>query len=219
MADSTDNSLFREIDEELRQEKYAQLWSKYGRYVIAGAVALILSVGGFQGWKAYDIKSRTEDGERFARALDVTTDGGTNAAYEAFAKLSEDARSGYALLSQFRAAALLAKQGELDAAIAAYEKLATDGGVDAIYQGLAVIQGALLELDTAEPEALGQRLAPLTADDSPWRFSAKEISALLARRSGDTARARDLYTELANDAATPQGIKARAGEMLSVLGK
>jgi len=219
VADTTDDSLFREIDEELRQEKFTQLWNRYGRAVIAGAVALVLAVGGFQGWKAYDIKSRSEDGERFARALGLPADGGSNASYEAFVKLSGNARSGYALLSRFQAAALLAKQGERDKAVAAYDKLATDGGIDAIYQGLAVILRALLELDTADPDVLGRRLAPLTADDSPWRFSAKEISALLAQRSGDTARARSIYTELANDAAAPQGIRARAGEMLLVLGK
>ena len=41
--------LFREIDEELRQERFEKLWQNYGKYVIGAAVAVVLSVGGWKG--------------------------------------------------------------------------------------------------------------------------------------------------------------------------
>ena len=39
--------IFREIDEELRQERFEKLWQRYGKVVIAAAVGIIVSVGGF----------------------------------------------------------------------------------------------------------------------------------------------------------------------------
>ena len=219
MADSTDDGLFREIDEDLRQEKYGVLWKKYGNTIIAGIVVLIGSVAGYQGWKAYDIDSRLADGERFARALNLPAGDGSDAALQAFNRLADEGRSGYAMLSRFQAAALLGERGERAQAAAAYDELASDGSIDAIYQGLAVILGALVDLDNADGEALMRRLAPLTADDNPWRYSAKEITALVAGRQGDTARAREIYGALASDAGAPQGVRTRAGEMLAVLGK
>jgi len=66
-------------------------------------------------------------------------------------------------------------------------------------------------------DALTARLGPLLAADSPWRFSARELSALIALRKGDTEQARASYTALADDPKTPSGARARAAEMLRAL--
>ena len=34
------SDIFREVDEELRQEKLSQLWKQYGLYIIIGAVGI-----------------------------------------------------------------------------------------------------------------------------------------------------------------------------------
>ncbi len=220
MADPVQDSLFREIEEDLRHERFAKLWKRYGNYVIGAAFAVVLSVAGYQGWRAYDIATRQSDGERFAEALKLAGDNQTQAAEEAFAGLAADATRGYALLARFQEAALLAKGGER-AAAAAYEDLAADSGVDAVYRDLAVILGALHEMNGTGAGAgdLSNRLAPLTADGNPWRHSAKELTAVLAARAGNRTKARELFTALAADVTAPQGIRARAGEMLAILGQ
>ena len=217
MADPVQDSLFREIEEDLRQEHWAKLWKRYGNYVVGAVVALVLSVAGYQGWRAYDIATRQSDGERFAAALALAGDKQTQAAAEAFAGLAADATAGYALLARFQEAALLAKRGE--PAAAAYADLAQDPGVDAVYRDLAVILGAFHEMNGPGAGDLSARLAPLTADGNPWRHSAKELTAVLAARAGDRTKARALFTALAADATAPQGIRARAGEMLAILGQ
>jgi hypothetical protein len=58
----------------------------------------------------------------------------------------------------------------------------------------------------------------LTAGNSPWRHSALELTALLAQRSGDAAKAREIYTSLADDPTTPRQLRGRAAEMVAVLG-
>ena len=47
MADynAEQENLFKEIDEDLRQERFAKLWKKYGPYIISAAVALVLVAG------------------------------------------------------------------------------------------------------------------------------------------------------------------------------
>ena len=111
VADKTDNVLFREIEDELRKERAKKLWKNYGRYIIATAVALVIGVAGYQGWRTYDISSRTADGERFAAALKLAADNHSEQAATAFANISQDAVSGYAMLSRFREAGLLVSSG------------------------------------------------------------------------------------------------------------
>ena len=216
MADPVEDSLFREIEEDLRQEHWAKLWKRYGNYAVGAVLALVLSVAGYQGWRAYDIATRQSDGERFAAALKLADDKQTQAAAEAFAGLAADATAGYALLARFQEAALLAKRGD---PAAAYAELAQDPGVDAVYRDLAVILGAFHEMNGPGAGDLSARLAPLTADGNPWHHSAKELIAVLAARAGDRTKARALFTDLAADATAPQGIRARASEMLAILGQ
>ncbi len=219
MADPVQDSLFREIDEDLRQERYAKLWKAYGKYLAAAAVALVLSVAGYQGWRAWDTSTRSALGERFDAAQRLARGDQTEAAARAFAELAADSSGGYALLARFQEAALLAKRGGKVAAAGVYRVLAEDSGVGALYRDLAVVLGALLEMDGPDPGALTRRLAPLTADDNPWRHSAREITAILAHRGGDRAKAKALFVGIAADPSAPQGMRRRAAEMLAILEK
>ncbi len=219
MADHTQDNLFREIDEDLRQERYTKLWKKYGSYVIAAAVALIVGVAGFKGWEAWDIKTRRAEGEQFNNALQLVADKQTAAAREAFAQIAVESGAGYAMMARFNEAALLADGGDRASATAAYRELAADTGIDPLYRDLATLLGVLHQMTGADPGDLRQRLAPLTADDNPWRFTAKELTAVLALRSGDREKAREIFTILAGDALAPQGLRTRAGEFVAIIGE
>jgi len=221
VADPVQDSLFREIDEELRHEQFGKLWKRYGQYVIVAVLALVVSVAGFQGWRAYDISTRRSDGERFAKALALAGNDQTQAAAKAFAKVAADARRGYGMLARFQEAALLARRGEQEAAAAAYRELARDTGIDATYRDLAVILGVIHDMNGTGTGALelSDRLAPLTAGTNPWRHSATELTALLAAGAGNRTKARKLFTGLAADVTAPHGIRARAKEMLAILGQ
>jgi len=218
VADQVQDSLLREIDDELRHEKYAKLWKKYGNYVVAFAVLLVVGVAGYQGWRSWDLKTRTEQSDRFLAALDLRADGNLEAARKAFADLAGDAGKGYATLARFQEAAVLDSMGDRKGALAAYGALSADGSVPESFRQLAIVLGALLELDTADPAQLTDRLAPLTAAGNPWRFNALEITGLLAVRTGNIEKARETFTQLSGDAQTPPGIRGRASEMLAVLG-
>ena len=49
--------IFREIDEELRQERYERLWRSYGKYVIGIGVALVITLLGWKSWDYYIVNA------------------------------------------------------------------------------------------------------------------------------------------------------------------
>ena len=53
VADNTADPLLKEIDEELRHERFAKLWQRFGNWVIGVALAVVVVVAGHQGWKSY----------------------------------------------------------------------------------------------------------------------------------------------------------------------
>ncbi len=217
MAKPVEDSLLREIDEDLRRERYALLWKRYGWVIITLVVALVLGVAGYEAWRSYQQRVHVQSGERFAAATALAETDPAMAA-GAFKELAESAPRGYEILARLREAAIHVENNDFSAAAPVYNRLAQETS-DPLYGDLAVLlkvtaamRAAVTPDDAAE---LAEQLSPLTASDRPWRYSARELSAHLALRSGDRERARELLAELSVDAQAPEGIRARAEEMLS----
>ena len=208
--------IFKEVEEDLRRDQAARLWQRYGRFAIAAAVLLVLSVAGFKAWEYWDNEQRTERSARFAAALARAAQGEDAMASQEFAALAE-AGGGYGVLAAFNQARLSAEAGDVDAAIAIWDRLAQNGETDAAFRGAAVLLSVMHQADRADPAVLEARLEPLTAADGGYRPLALELTAALALRQGDRARARDLYTQVADDLEAPPGMRARAAQMLSAL--
>jgi len=122
------------------------------------------------------------------------------------------------VLARLQDGALKAKAGDNAAAAAIYDGIAADSGVDPLFRDLAQVLSALTTFDTADPAQLAGRLQPLAEGNGPWRFSAKEISGHLALKAGDTARAKTLFAQIADDPRAPEEARSRAAAMASTLG-
>ncbi len=211
--------IFNEVDEELKQDNAKQLWDRYGRYIAGVAVLIVLATAAHVGWKEYVQNRQEAYSEQFMAALSMSGDKKHTEAAAVLAQLSRDASGGYATLARFREAVERTAAGEASAAVDIYDAVADDGGVDTLYQGLAVLNAVLLRIDDGDPVKLTASLEPLAAPESPWRHTAGELIAVLALRSGDVAKAREGYRKLADDLKAPQGARARATEMLRTFGK
>ena len=219
MAEPVEDSIFREIDEELRQENFAKLWKRYGNVIIAGAVVLVVAVGGYQGWQTYDLSNRTQQGERFDTALRSVQVGSVESALSELKVLHDDSGAGYRLLSAFQNAGLQARMGDETSAAASYDRIAEDSGFDQIYRDLARLLAATILINTENSDQeIISRLQSLNTTDNPWRHGTRELLAVAAERSGDKEKSRSLFKALSEDATAPQGIRQRASEMLAALG-
>ena len=219
MGGKTLADIFREVDEDLRHQRYSELWGRYGTYVIGAALAIVLAVAGGQGWRTYQTSAQEEEGQRFARAIGAAERGETDAAAAAFAGLAAEASSGYAILARFRQAAVLTKGGDREGAVRVYESIAADDNFDPTWRDLAVIYIATHTLDSADAGSLRARLEQITAAESPWRHSAHELIGLLVERTGGQEEARTIFEALAQDKTAPVNLRKRAERLTAVLSR
>ena len=211
--------IFREIDEELRQERFEKLWRSYGRYLIAIGVALVISVVGWQVWDHYRTTQREAASMQFTTAERLAAEGKSAEAAALFASLADRSAGGYEYLSRFRQAALRAESGDAAGAVSLYDALAGNDGLDPTLRDAATVFAVMLLADDPKGDvaALRARLDPLLSADRPWRHAARELSGLLALRAGDRKAARERFAEIADDLQAPQGMRARAAQVLAVI--
>jgi hypothetical protein len=217
-AETAVSDIFREVDEEIRKERYATLWKKYGAYVIAAAVALVLAVAGYQGWQQWQRSQALSASDSYNAAVAQLEQGNTEQGLQQLAQLSDPSGDGYALLSAFRRAELLAQQGQRQQAVQIWNEIAGSGGDDPLRQ-LADVFAVMHQVDGGDPDRLASRLQPLAAEDSPYRWTAIELQATLAHKQGDDETAVELFKQIADGGDVPPAQRRRATQMLELLQK
>lgn len=208
--------IFQEVDEEVRKEKATEWWKRYGVYLLSLAVAIVLGFAGFKAWQAYDLSQRGERSDAFASATALSQSGDQEAALAAFAEVAGASDGSYGLLASFAEARILAEDGDLPQAIAIWDRIAAAPEAGSGFKGVATLLSALHQLDSGDAVELKRRLDPLVAA-GPFRPGALELLAALELRDGNRAEARLLYGQIADDITAPQGLRARAAQMLSAL--
>ncbi len=211
------SDIFREVDEELRRDNWQKVWQRYGKFVIAGAVLIVAATAVNVGWREYASRQRTASSEAFLTALQLADADRVPEALSELVVLKEEGTAGYAVLAQFREAALRTERGESAAAIELYDRIAGDSSEDKMLRELATLYSVILQSTSGDAAALVARLEPIARDDRPWRYSARETIAVLYLRIGETVKARDGFAALVDDLNAPRNMRARAAEMLQVL--
>ena len=210
--------IFREVDEDLRHERYLKLWRRW-RYWLLG-----VGVAGLGAAVAYVVladaqeSARKAEGQQFAAAMAEIQAGRGAEAADRLAMLAADAETGYAALARLGEADARARRGDITGAVQIYDLLAGDSSIDPLYRDLGALLAAQRLVDRANVSEVNQRLAPLLAGHSPWRPLAAELSAIAEMRAGNTEASRALFAELVSDPAAPLGQRQRAAELLVSLG-
>jgi hypothetical protein len=213
--------IFQEVDEEVRREQLKKLWQRYGNYIVAACIAVVVAVGGWRGYEWWQSKRAAESGAAFEQAVALDASGKHDEAEAAFAKLAGDGTAGYRVLARLREAAQIART-DPKAAVKAYDEIAADGSVDHVMRDLAALRAGFLLVDTSSYGDLRGRLEPLTGANRPFRHSARELLALSAWKDGDMGAARQWADAILADPQSPPGTRSRAeglSELIAASGK
>ena len=210
------SEIFDEVDEDVRRDQLKKLWDQYSIYIIAGALLIIAAVGGWRGYQYLEAQKAAEAGAAFDKAVELSEASKHDEAEKAFTDLAAKAPSGYRMLARLRAAAEVAS-GDPQAAAKLYDGIAADRSVGVAEQDLARIRAAGLLVDTSTYPDMLQRLEPSTGPEATFRHTARELLALSAWRTGDTAAARKWLDLIANDSETPPSLRSRAEALQALL--
>jgi hypothetical protein len=211
------DSFLREVDEAVRQDQYKKLWDRYGVVALGAAALIVVGVAGYKGWSYWQEKRAQDAGAKFTQALLMEDGADAAKAREMLTALAEKGPEGYRVLARFQLAAAEAKAGDIDKAVADYDALAIDPGVDPILQGHATLQAAALRLDKADYAEMERRLQGLVDSNSAWRFSARELLGLSAYKLNNMREAERQFSALIGDQGTPPNLRERADMMLALI--
>jgi hypothetical protein len=215
--DRTSDTFIREVDEELRRDQLKSLWDRFGLFLIATAVLVVLITAGYRGWVWWQERQAAEWGDRYVAALEAAESGERERSEELLSTIVEEGAGGYPILAQLRLAAVRAEAGQTDAAIAIYDAVAADRAVEAVIRDLARLRAALLALNQDDLDGAAERAEGLAVSGSPWRHAAREVLGTIAFERGDLQAARERFLAVQQDAEAPREAQSRATLMVELI--
>lgn len=194
----SEETIFSEVDEELRSERMRNLWRRFAPYVIGAAVAIVLLVAVNEGWSWYQNSNAARSSDQFYTALELAEEGDIVGAQQALNTVVAEGSGQYPALAQFRQAALLASEGRDTEAVAAYDALSTAISNQQL-RDLAFLLAGFVLVDAGDVGAVEARVGGLIAPDNAMRNTAREAIGLTHYAAGNVSAARAVFEEIAAD--------------------
>ncbi|MEO6014533.1 MAG: tetratricopeptide repeat protein [Devosia sp.] len=204
----SNDTLIREVDDELRRDRMRKLWRQSAPFVIGAAIAVVLLVAGYEGWTWYQDSTSAKSSDQFYAAGAVADGTDLDAAKKALDDVIATGSGGYPSLAKFREAALLAQQGKTDDAVAAYDGLATSLS-DTHMRELALILSAQLLIDKGDVAAVEQRVGGSIDPTSPMRNAAREVLGLVQYKAGKLDDAMKSFQAVVDDPLASRDLQSR----------
>ena len=209
----------KEVEGDIRQEKFEHLWKKFGKQIVIGFVVLVALSGAFNLWQHHQTKQRDIISQQFLSAQTLMfnkTNGDALAAMEGIAKNSHHA---YSVLAKFNIATILRQptgHQDLQRAEKIYQEIIDDRSVGHLLRELATVLLAGLRLDNLKQDnddefkKILKLVDPCTKDGAPYRHLALEIRGIIELRQKDSSKAALTFSKIAQDEKTPNDLRLRA---------
>ncbi len=205
----------REVDEELKEEKYAKLWKKIAPYVISLALGIILFTTSIVGWDSYIENSKQKLGDDFTAAVELIKEEDIDTALIALERITDKSSDGYVTLSKMKKAAILINKENIEGGLSIYLDL-ENTAIDQSFRDMATILYVLNALDYVEPLKLLEKINKLSID-SPWKFSALELKGFIFFKNNDLSRANQIFQEIIDMGNAPSTLSSRARDMIEFM--
>ncbi|HRP11277.1 MAG TPA: tetratricopeptide repeat protein [Terricaulis sp.] len=216
MTNETD-TFVQEVDEKMREERMTAFAKKYGIWIGAAVLVVLAGIGGWQWWGEHRISEARKHADDFVAAQTLVAENDLEGAKQAFAGLREKGPSVYRNMAGMEYAAVLSAQGDLEAALAEFDRVAEDVS-DPIMRDSARLRAAYIAAEIQDFASLQTRLQPLIAADNSFSFLARELLGVEAWEAGELDLARSTLEGLTLAFDAPEAVRTRAEIALSVIG-
>jgi len=198
-----------EIEEELRRKQIKSLWDRFGLYLIAIILIIIVSFGGYE-FSSYLSRNNSEAAsDEYQKAIMAVNEDRINDAEDIFNSLLNES-NGYSGLSLFNLSNIHYSKGEKDIALDYLQKAYENKNLTQKIREFAILKSGYIMLDNYDIDEIEKKLSILNKSSGTFSFYAKEIIALAYYRDKKFSDSSKKFIEIANDASSPRNIASRA---------
>lgn len=212
---SNTDSFIEEVTEEVRRDQFNGYLKRYGWIAIVVVVGIVGTAAFIEWRKAQATAAAQAVGDSVLSALENQEAEARFASLRSIAPEGAETAALVSLLTAREAEGV----GDIDAALAALETVATNGSLPLEYAQLAALKSLMLQHETLSAEDRRLGYEALANPGAPYRMLAQEQLALISVELGEVELAVAQLEAIRLDAETSEGLRARATQLIVALGE
>ena len=204
-------NIFREVDEDIRKERYINLFRKYGVYVIAIIVIIVGTLAGIQFYSGYQVNKNEMLFAEYINIIENNSD-------DILEKLSDSGETSNIFLNGMyllKRSDLLVASGQIDQATLLLSEAIENNALNKIHNDVAIYKLLMINIETLSIEEIKSYQNKLISEVDAF-YLTEELIAIKFLIEGQKEDAIKKLSELSTDNSVPIEIKNRSAVFIKI---
>jgi hypothetical protein len=204
-------NIFREVDEDIRKERYINLFRKYGVYVIAIIVIIVGTLAGIQFYSGYQVNKNEMLFAEYINIIENNSD-------DTLEKLSDSGNTSNLFLNGMyllKRSDLLVASGQIDQATLLLSEAIENNALNKIHNDVAIYKLLMINIETLSIEEIKSYQNKLISEVDAF-YLTEELIAIKFLIEGQKEDAITKFSELSTNNSVPIEIKNRSAVFIKI---
>jgi|AACY02.1.fsa_nt_gi hypothetical protein len=204
-------NIFREVDEDIRKERYINLFRKYGVYVIAIIVIIVGTLAGIQFYSGYQVNKNEMLFAEYINIIENNSD-------DTLEKLSDSGNTSNLFLNGMyllKRSDLLVASGQIDQATLLLSEAIENNALNKIHNDVAIYKLLMINIETLSIEEIKSYQNKLISEVDAF-YLTEELIAIKFLIEGQKEDAIKKFSELSTNNSVPIEIKNRSAVFIKI---
>jgi hypothetical protein len=204
-------NIFREVDEDIRKERYINLFRKYGVYVIAIIVIIVGTLAGIQFYSGYQVNKNEMLFAEYINIIENNSD-------DTLEKLSDSGETSNIFLNGMyllKRSDLLVASGQIDQATLLLSEAIENNALNKIHNDVAIYKLLMINIETFSIEEIKSYQNKLISEVDAF-YLTEELIAIKFLIEGQKEDAITKFSELSTNNSVPIEIKNRSAVFIKI---
>jgi len=204
-------NIFREVDEDIRKERYINLFRKYGVYAIAIIVIIVGTLAGIQFYSGYQVNKNEMLFAEYINIIENNSD-------DTLEKLSDSGETSNIFLNGMyllKRSDLLVASGQIDQATLLLSEAIENNNLNKIHNDVAIYKLLMINIETLSIEEIKSYQNKLISEVDAF-YLIEELIAIKFLIEGQKEDAIKKFSELSANNSVPIEIKNRSAVFIKI---
>ena len=204
-------NIFREVDEDIRKERYINLFRKYGVYVIALIVIIVGTLAGIQFYSGHQVNKNEMLFAEYINIIENNSD-------DTLEKLSDSGNTSNLFLNGMyllKRSDLLVASGQIAQATLLLSEAIENNALNKIHNDVAIYKLLMINIETLSIEEIKSYQNKLISEVDAF-YLTEELIAIKFLIEGQKEDAIKKFSELSTNNSVPIEIKNRSAVFIKI---
>ena len=209
-------NIFNEVDEDIRKERYQNLWSKYGKYVIGFLILIVIIFSLSQYLQSKNISDNKKILDIYFTAVEAIEKNKFDSANQGLETVYNDKNKVLSAISGIKLSQTYLKNNQRDKALSILENIYNNKSLEPVYRELALYKYIVINFENIEVDSIENMVKSVEVSVKSFSWYFQEIIGIKHLTLGDTKKANSIFTSLSLDKDTPFDLKIRLDKLIQI---